>query len=322
MTKLVRRFLLVLLSLVALVLAGIAASWAPDKPAAELAAKWATPPSQFIELQGMQVHLRDEGPRDDPLPIVLLHGTSASLHTWEGWASALRGNRRVIRVDLPGFALTGPHPKDDYSTAAYVSFVRALADKLNVQRFVLAGNSLGGQIAWSTAAAMPDRVARLILVDASGYPMELLVGQVIPLGFKLAAIPWLQPVVRNSLPRSVVETSVRNVYGDPSKVTPQLVDVYYDMALREGNRRALSLRLAQGYTADTRQLAQLRMPTLILWGGKDKLIPREAAQWFARDIAGSKLVMFEELGHVPHEEDAQRTVQEVVKFLAAPAAGS
>ncbi|MRD46625.1 alpha/beta fold hydrolase [Caenimonas koreensis DSM 17982] len=322
MTKLVRRFLFVLLLLVALVLAGIAASWAPDKPAAELAAKWATPPSQFIELQGMQVHLRDEGPRDDPLPIVLLHGTSASLHTWEGWASALRGNRRVIRVDLPGFALTGPHPKDDYSTAAYVSFVRALADKLNVQRFVLAGNSLGGQIAWSTAAAMPDRVARLILVDASGYPMELLVGQVIPLGFKLAAIPWLQPVVRNSLPRSVVETSVRNVYGDPSKVTPQLVDVYYDMALREGNRRALSLRLAQGYTADTRRLAQLRMPTLILWGGKDKLIPREAAQWFARDIAGSKLVMFDELGHVPHEEDAQRTVQEVVKFLSAPAAGS
>ncbi|WP_395689734.1 alpha/beta fold hydrolase, partial [Caenimonas koreensis] len=226
MTKLVRRFLFVLLSLVALVLAGLAASWAPDKSAAELAAKWATPPSQFIELQGMQVHLRDEGPRDDPVPIVLLHGTSASLHTWEGWATALRGNRRVIRVDLPGFALTGPHPKDDYSTAAYVSFVRALADKLNVQRFVLAGNSLGGQIAWSTAAAMPDRVARLILVDASGYPMELLVGQVIPLGFKLAAIPWLQPVVRNSLPRSVVETSVRNVYGDPSKVTPQLVDVY------------------------------------------------------------------------------------------------
>lgn len=324
MTKFVIRSVLVLLSLVSLlVLAGIAASWAPDRSPTELAAKWATPPSQFIELQGMRVHLRDEGPRDDPLPIVLLHGTSASLHTWEGWARALRAEHRVIRVDLPGFALTGPHPKDDYSTAAYVDFVRALADRLELKRFVLAGNSLGGQIAWSAAAAMPDRVARLILVDASGYPTELLQArQDIPLGFKLASMPWLQPLVRNTLPRRVVEASVRNVYGDPAKVTPELVDVYYDMTLRAGNRRALSLRMKQGYTADTRQLAKLRMPTLILWGGKDRLVPPEAARWFARDIAGSRLVVFEDLGHVPHEEDPQRTVQEVRKFLASPGAAT
>jgi pimeloyl-ACP methyl ester carboxylesterase len=324
MAKLLLRSCLVLLSLaVVLLLAGIAASWAPDRPPSELAARWATPPSRFIALQGMQVHLRDEGPRDDPLPIVLLHGTSASLHTWEGWAAALRGERRVIRVDLPGFALTGPHPKDDYSTAAYVGFVRALADRLELRRFVLAGNSLGGQIAWSTAAAMPDRVARLILVDASGYPVELLqAGRDVPLGFRLAAMPWLQPLLRNTLPRRVVESSVRNVYGDPAKVTPQLVDAYYDMTLRAGNRRALSLRLMQGYTADTRQLATLRMPTLILWGGKDRLVPREAGRWFARDIAGSRLVVFEELGHVPHEEDPQRTVQEVRKFLADPGAAT
>lgn len=318
MARLVIRSFLVLLSLgLLLVLAGIAASWAPDRTPAELGAKWATPPSQFIELQGMRVHVRDEGPRDDPLPIVLLHGTSASLHTWGGWARALRAERRVIRVDLPGFALTGPHPKDDYSMAAYVGFVRALADRLEVKRFVLAGNSLGGQIAWSTAAAMPDRVARLILVDASGYPTELLQSrQDIPLGFRLASTPWLQPLVRNTLPRRVVEASVRNVYGDPAKVTPELVDVYYDMTLREGNRRALSRRMEQGYTADTGQLAKLRMPTLILWGGKDRLTPLDFARWFARDITGSRLVVFENLGHVPHEEDPQRTVQEVRKFLA------
>jgi triacylglycerol esterase/lipase EstA (alpha/beta hydrolase family) len=119
MTRLVLRSLLIVLSLViVLLLAAIVASWAPEQSPSELAAKWATPPSQFIELRGMQVHLRDEGPRDDPLPIVLLHGTSASLHTWEGWARTLHAERRVIRVDLPGFALTGPHPKDDYSMAA------------------------------------------------------------------------------------------------------------------------------------------------------------------------------------------------------------
>lgn len=320
MTRLAIRSFLVLLGLaLVLALAGIAASWAPDRTPSELATKWAPPPSQFIELQGMRVHLRDEGPRDDPLPIVLLHGTSASLHTWEGWARALRTERRVIRVDLPGFALTGPHPKDDYSMPVYVDFVRALAERLDLKRFVLAGNSLGGQVAWSAAAAMPDRVARLILVDASGYRPELLpTRQDIPLGFKLASMPWLQPLLRNTLPRRVVAASVRNVYGDPAKVTPALVDVYYDMTLREGNRRALSRRMAQGYTADTGQLAKLGMPTLILWGGKDRLTPPDFARWFARDIAGSRLVVFDDLGHVPHEEDPQRTVQEVKRFLAAP----
>ena len=107
-----------LLGLLVLAAVALVATWAPDKPVDELKPRWAQPPSQFIPIAGMQVHLRDEGPRDDPLPIVLIHGTSASLHTWEGWAAALRGQRRVIRFDLPGFALTGPNRQDDYSVEA------------------------------------------------------------------------------------------------------------------------------------------------------------------------------------------------------------
>jgi len=132
--------------------AGLVATWAPDKPVSELTARWAQPPSKFIEVQGQQVHLRDEGPRDpgapgeplSSLPLVLLHGTSASLHTWEGWARELRTDRRVVRFDLPGFALTGPNVQNDYSIAAYVKFVTAVVDQLGIQRFVLGGNSLGG----------------------------------------------------------------------------------------------------------------------------------------------------------------------------------
>ena len=70
-----------------------------------LVARWAPPPSDFIEVKGQIVHIRDEGPRDDALPILLIHGTSASLHTWEGWAKALKTQRRVISFDLPGFGL-------------------------------------------------------------------------------------------------------------------------------------------------------------------------------------------------------------------------
>jgi pimeloyl-ACP methyl ester carboxylesterase len=313
---LARAFFLILGGVLFFGAMGVVATWAPDQPVNSLKTRWAGPPSRFLEVNGLAVHLRDEGPQDDPVPIVLLHGTSASLHTWEGWAQALRDKRRVIRFDLPGFGLTGPNRENDYSTEAYVRFVRAVMDKLDVQRFVLAGNSLGGQIAWSAAAAMPDRVDRLILVDASGYPREsLATPPSIPLGFRIAATPGLRLLMEYTLPRGVVERSLHNVYGDPSKVTPELVDLYSDITLREGNRKALGRRIEQGYTGNVALLKEIKAPTLILWGGKDRLAPLEMGQRFARDIAGARLVVFEELGHVPQEEDPARSVAEVRRFL-------
>lgn len=311
-----RSFLVFLVGVFLLGVVAVVATWAPDKPVEQLKPRWAQAPSQFMAIDGMQVHLRDEGPRSDPLPIVLIHGTSASLHTWDGWTAALRGQRRVIRFDLPGFALTGPNQQNDYSVEAYVRFVTAVMDQLGVQRFVLAGNSLGGQVAWATAVALPQRVARLVLLDASGYPPESAsVPPSLPLGFRIARMPALRALTQYTLPRSVVEKSVRNVYGDPSRVTPELVDLYVDMTLRAGNRKALGRRLDQGYTGDVAGLKTLAMPTLILWGGQDRLIPPEFGQRFARDIAGSKLVVFDDLGHVPHEEDPVRTVGVVKGFL-------
>lgn len=303
---------LILAALLLILIAGLILTWAPDKPVSELKVLWAQPPSQFVEVAGMQVHLRDEGPRDDPAPIVLLHGTSASLHTWQGWTDALRGQRRVIRFDLPGFALTGPHPQDDYSIEAYAGFVVAVLDQLGLQKVVLGGNSLGGQVAWSTAAAHPTRVQQLLLVDAAGYPTE---SKSVPLGFQIARMPILAPLMQRSLPRSMVQNSVRNVYGDPTKITPDLIDLYVDMTLREGNRRALGLRMAQPRAGGFERISGITVPTLILWGGQDRLIPPTNGQRFAKDIAGSQLVVFEGLGHVPHEEDPKATVAAVKRFL-------
>lgn len=313
---LLRSLALAFAGLLFFVVAGIAATWAPDQPVAALTPRWAQPPSRFITVDGLQVHLRDEGPRDDPVPIVLLHGTSASLHTWAGWAGALSGQRRVIRFDLPGFGLTGPNPQNDYSTEAYVHFVRSVLDHLGVLRFAVAGNSLGGQVAWSVAAAMPQRVDRLVLVDATGYPPESVTTPVsIPLGFRIASTPGLRLLAEYTLPRGVVEASLRNVYGDPSRVTPELVDLYMAMTLRAGNRHALGRRLAQGYTGEVERLKGITAPTLVLWGSRDRLVPLEFGPRFARDIPNAKLVVLEGLGHVPHEEDPARSVAEVKRFL-------
>jgi len=308
------RVVAVLVGLLALACAGfVTATWAPDRSVDELKARWAPPPSTFLEVNGLSVHLRDEGPRDDALPVVLLHGTSASLHTWDGWTAALRRDHRVIRFDLPGFGLTGPAPDGDYSIAAYVRVVGAVLDKLNVKRCVLAGNSLGGEIAWATAVAQPERLAGLVLVDAAGYPLE---SESVPIGFRLAKLPVVNRLLLKTLPRGVVASSVRNVYGDPSRVTDALIDRYYELTLRAGNRAALPLRFSHAaHGAHAADIARVKTPTLILWGGKDRLIPPSHAERFLKDITGSAQVRFDGLGHVPHEEDAQATVVPVQKFL-------
>ena len=311
--KLVLRILLVLLVAIGVfALAGVLATWAPDRSVKQLSERWALPPSSFLPVNGMQVHLRDEGPREDPNPIVLLHGTSDSLHTWAGWSEDLRRQRRVIRFDLPAFGLTGPDPRNDYSIAAYVRFVTAVVDTLGVKSFVLAGNSLGGQIAWATAVAHPERVVSLVLVDAAGYPLQ---PQSVPIGFRVARTPGLRKVMEFVLPRGVVQESLRNVYGDPSKVTPELVDRFYELTLRQGNRAALGSRMEQKLSGDESQIKTLKVPTLIVWGAKDRLIPLENGRRFAADIRNSQLVVFDNLGHVPQEEDAQATVKTVRQFL-------
>jgi len=302
------------LALLFLFALAIGLAWAPDRPLNDLKARWAPPPSRFVELQGIQVHLRDEGAPGRGPPIVLLHGTSASLHTWQGWADALTPHYRVIRVDLPGFGLTGPFPHDDYHVERYVEFVVELLDHLSIPEAVIGGNSLGGQIAWQTAVDAPERVAGLVLVNAAGFPLA---PESVPVGFRIARIPWLQPLMTRLLPRGMIESSLRNVYGDPARVTDALVDRYYELALRPGNRRALGLRLEQAAAPEspTEHLGSIRQPTLILWGGRDRLIPPATALKYQRAIDQSRLVVFAELGHVPHEEDPVATVAVVMRFL-------
>lgn len=320
MTRTVLKLLAAVLATITGLLAiAVLLAWAPDRSVDSLKARWAPAPSQFITLAGQSVHYRDEGPRSDSVPIVLVHGTSSSLHTWDGWVDSLKGTRRVIRMDLPGFGLTGPAVDADYSMAAYNRFVLRLLDTLGVRHFIIGGNSLGGDVAWHVAVAVPDRVEKLILVDAAGYP---LVSQSIPIGFRLARISSLSWLLQHTLPRSLVESSVKNVYGDPKRVTPAIVDRYFDLTLREGNRASLGQRFAQSrHGEDRAQIPTLKLPTLILWGAKDRLIPPEHAKLFQGDIAASQLVIFPELGHVPHEEDAAQTVATVLRFIGAPAFG-
>lgn len=309
-----RIFAILCIALCVLLLLAVGAAWAPDRPVESLLPRWAPPPSAFLEIDGLKVHVRDEGPADEPLPVLLLHGTSSSLHTWDGWAEVLARQRRVVRVDLPGFGLTGPFPHDDYDIPSYLDFLVALLDRLDIERVVVAGNSFGGQLAWELAAEVPERVAGLVLVDAAGYPFT---PESVPIGFQIARQRWLRPIISHLLPRAMIESSVRNVYGDPTRVDRELVDRYYELTLRAGNRRALGLRMDHAIPTAERaaRIPTLIQPTLILWGGRDRLIPAEYGNHFAADIRWSRLVLFPDLGHVLHEEAPDETLEPVLFFL-------
>lgn len=307
-----RRFLRLLavgLSAIAAALAlGIASQVARDVPLEELKRSYATGASRFVELDGLLVHYRDEG--QGPA-FVLLHGMGSSLHTWDAWAESLRGKYRVIRMDLPGFGLTGPDPRDDYRIDAYVEFLDRLRKRLELESFAVAGNSFGGQIAWSYAVAHPERVQALVLVDAAGYRIERPA-----LVFRLARVPVVSWLMTRLDPGRITEKTLRDCYADQRKVTPELIERYRKLALREGNRRAFVARVATRAKDRTAEIAKVRAPTVVLWGAQDRLIPLDHAYRFQRAIPGAKLVVYQDAGHVPMEEIGERSAADVDAFLA------
>ncbi len=280
----------------------------PDIPVDELKPKYAPPPSQFMKLDGMEVHYRDEG--EGPA-LVLLHGTGASLHTWDGWAETLSDSFRVVRLDLPGFGLTGPNPAHDYRIDTYVDFLEHFVERLGLEHFSLAGNSLGGHIAWRYALAHPQRVDKLILIDPAGAPDEAPE----PFVFKLARMPVVNRLFTLVTPRFLLEKSLREVYADDAKVTPALVDRYYELSLREGNRAAFVARARTTEPSRFDQIAYVRAPTLILWGEQDTWIPVTTARRFTERLPHAVLITYPDAGHVPMEEIPARTAADARRFL-------
>ncbi|MGD0190345.1 MAG: alpha/beta hydrolase [Rhizomicrobium sp.] len=290
----------------------------PDIPRSVLEAKYASPPSEFITLpDGARAHVRDEGPRNAPV-LVLIHGSNASLFTWRPWAERLDPTFRVVTMDMPGHGLTGAVPNNDYSGKAMVEFVREVADKLGLSRFAIGGNSMGGGIAARFAETYPARVTQLILVDAGGLPSKT--GDKIPLAFQLARTPVLNQVLLYITPRSLVVEGLNDAIVRKAIINDAMVQQYWDFARMAGTRAATGERFRlrfDTYVAD--HIDTLKMPTLILWGEEDHLIPVAAAHEYAKDVPGSKLIVYPATGHIPQEEVADQSAADVKSFLLATA---
>lgn len=308
-----KKYTLIVFFTILLLMIGIA--YQPDLTMTQLCEKYADPPSQFLALNEMKVHFRDEGPKNDSTPLVLLHGTSASLHTWNACTEQWKSKHRVIRMDMPAFGLTGPSPKNDYSLNAYVEFVHAFLKKMSISGFYLAGNSLGGVIAWQYAVKYPNEVHKLILIDPVGYPILKAEGS---LAFKLGKIPVLNKLLTVITPMWIVRKSLEAAYGDKSKVSDDLVTRYHDLACREGNRGALIKRLTSMSAPDTTQIPTIQTQTLVIWGDLDRLIPVEHAAHFTRDLPNDTLVIMKNIGHVSMEEAPEKVAPLIEYFLSRP----
>ena len=278
----------------------------------ELKLKYTNKHSSFISMNGMDVHFRDEGNQTDSIPIILIHGTGSSLHTFDTWVNNLKDSSRVIRMDLPAFGLTGPFPDQDYSISNYTSFLKEFLIALKVKQCVLAGNSLGGEIAWNFTLDQPHMVKKLILIDAAGQPET---SKSVPIAFKLGQIPVVNKLLNYITPRFIVRASIEDVYSDKSKVTDSLVDRYLELTLRKGNRQAFVDRLKVSSNSNYNNIKNIKQSTLILWGAEDLLIPVENAYKFQRSIPNNVLVIMDDTGHVPMEESPLESIGFVTDFL-------
>lgn len=272
--------------------------------------------SRYVELDGFNVHYRDEGRSDKPV-LLLIHGVVASLHTWDDWLPAFCDEYRVIRFDLPGFGLTGPSNDREYSAQRMLKVLGLLMDYLQITKASIAGNSLGGYIAWNFALQHPERVNKLVLIDPAGYQMKKM-----PWMIASAALPGSTLLMPIWMPRALIAEGVKQVYGERLRIKPNVIDRYYNLSRRPGNRRSmmdifrLLIRVNRSELhASAQQIAQIKTPTLLLWGELDRWISPEHVPLWRRDLPGIQIKTYPGVGHVPMEEIPQQSAADSLLFL-------
>ncbi len=282
----------------------------------------AGPDSRFVEVNGVRLHYQEAG-AGEPV-MILLHGFGASTFSWRSVIQPLSSHGRVIAYDRPAFGLTErPMPGEwqglnPYSPEAQVEQLIGLMDALGVERAVLVGNSAGGTVALNTALAYPERVQALALVDAAVYESGGSQGWLRPL-MKLPQVNHLGPLLVRSLAGEQGTQFIQTAWHDPSRVDASVYEGYrlplraenWDRALWEFTKASHPTGLPERLN----ELSAHGIPTLVLTGGDDRIVPTENSLRLADALPGSRLVVFENCGHLPQEECPQAFLGAMAAFL-------
>ncbi|HPH94392.1 MAG TPA: alpha/beta hydrolase [Anaerolineaceae bacterium] len=286
-------------------------------PARELA----DPDSQFVEINGLEVHYKIAG-QGQPV-MILLHGFGASTFSWNKVMPGLAQYGTVIAYDRPAFGLTErPMPgewqgESPYSLSSQVSLLMGLMDQLGIEKAILIGHSAGGAVALQTALDNPARVQALVLVDAAVYGGGNRSGL---LGFlfntpQLQRLgPWFVRAIASS-----GEDTIRQAWHDPSRITTDVIAGYRKPLQVENWDRALwEFTLASKPGDMPSRLNEIQMPTLVLTGDDDRIVPTAQGLRLGKEIPGATLQVIPNCGHIPHEETPQLFMLALKQFFNWP----
>jgi pimeloyl-ACP methyl ester carboxylesterase len=302
--------------LICIILGSVVAGYTPDSEPDLMKKKYAGTSSAFITADGdLNIHIRDQGKRESAA-IVMLHGSNASLHTWEPWVKALSKDYRLISIDLPGHGLTGANPRGAYDYDTYINVVHHVVEKLDLRKFILVGHSMGGEISWRYNLKHPQKVSGLVLIASAGSaePKQ----KNLPAAMRISQIPFLQKIPEVITPRKVYELSLKEFFSNYSIIDDDMVDRYWELNRYPGNREATTARLSTPsnfVAATTQQLALIKTPSLIMWGSDDRISPLISGKWFQSSLAQSTLIVYPNTGHIPMEESPEKTSNDLRSWI-------
>lgn len=287
---------------------------APDLSWEDLEGRYARPTSRYADIgDGIRVHYLDGGKADGP-PVVLIHGFGDNALSWDGWTKVLGRDHRVLSVDLVGHGLTRAPADFVASPDRLADVIDAWAGKIGLPRFAVAGNSLGGGVAWQLAVRHPARVGQLILVDAAGWPMPPS-KEPPPLAFRIMQYKLGRDLIASIDSTPLIREGLRKDVGDPAVITEPFIARWAALQRAPGHRPIL-MSLSPGKVAASKEvLSAIKVPTLILWGEVDPIIKVESGHKFAEAIPGSKLIVYPGIGHLPQIENPEQSAGDVAAFL-------
>ena len=294
-----------------------------DIPRDKLEAKYASGASEFLNLKnGSRIHYRDEGDLYKPA-IILLHGFNGSLFNFERMVPLLSKEFRLISIDLPGFGLTGAIPSMDYSTQNSILVINELTSYLGMEKFSIAGNSMGGGIAWRYALENPEKTQSLILLASSGiYSSEERLQieeseRESPLVWKLMRSNFVSYFLSLYTPKFFATQGLKTSVYDPNLATEEIANQFHELTLMQGSREAILSRFSkQNYSNEKPDiLKKIQAPTLIIHGREDNIIPFKSSINLDQYIQNSQLMIYPKIGHLPMYETPARVADDIKKFF-------
>ncbi len=273
--------------------------------------------SKFVEVNGINVHYKTYG-QGEPT-FILLHGFGASVFSWREVVEPLAQYGTVIAYDRPAFGLTerpleweGESP---YGPQAQVDIVIGLMDELGVEKAILVGNSAGGTVSMQVALQYPERVEALILVDAAVYAGGGAPSWSRPI-LKTPQMNHVGPLIARQLQAQGVEF-IKTAWHEPSKITQDIFDGYQKPLQAENWDKALwQLTVASKESGLVERLTEITMPTLVITGDDDRIVPTEQSLRLADELPNAELKVIAQSGHLPHEEKPVEFMQAVTEFLS------